>query len=43
MKLAIEQRLARREQVILFVNRRGFTPFLRCSDVGGSRDVHTAA
>jgi primosomal protein N' (replication factor Y) len=34
MKLAIEQRLARREQVILFVNRRGFTPFLRCSKCG---------
>ena len=34
MKLAIEQRLARREQVMLFVNRRGFTPFLRCSKCG---------
>ena len=34
LKLAIEQRLARREQVILFVNRRGFTPFLRCSKCG---------
>jgi len=34
LKLAIEQRLARREQVMLFVNRRGFTPFLRCSKCG---------
>src|SRR5476651_1872209 len=31
LKLAIEQRLARRGQILLFVNRRGFTPFLRCS------------
>jgi primosomal protein N' (replication factor Y) len=34
LKLAIEQRLARREQVMLFVNRRGFTPFLRCGKCG---------
>jgi primosomal protein N' (replication factor Y) len=34
MKLAIEQRLARREQTMLFVNRRGFTPFLRCGTCG---------
>jgi primosomal protein N' (replication factor Y) (superfamily II helicase) len=34
LKLAIEQRLARREQILLFVNRRGFTPFLRCSACG---------
>jgi len=34
LKLAIEQRLARREQIMLFVNRRGFTPFLRCSKCG---------
>ena len=34
LKLAIEQRLARREQTMLFVNRRGFTPFLRCSKCG---------
>ncbi len=34
LKLAIEQRLARREQIILFVNRRGFMPFLRCSKCG---------
>jgi len=34
LKLAIEQRLARREQIMLFVNRRGFTPFLRCSQCG---------
>jgi primosomal protein N' (replication factor Y) len=34
LRLALEQRLARREQTILFVNRRGFTPFLRCSGCG---------
>jgi primosomal protein N' (replication factor Y) (superfamily II helicase) len=34
LKLALEQRLARREQTILFVNRRGFTPFVRCSKCG---------
>jgi len=34
LRLAIEQRLARREQMMLFVNRRGFTPFLRCSKCG---------
>ncbi|MFA5974537.1 MAG: primosomal protein N' [Elusimicrobiota bacterium] len=34
LKLAIEQRLAKREQVMLFVNRRGYTPFLRCSVCG---------
>jgi primosomal protein N' (replication factor Y) len=34
LKLAIEQRLAKREQVILFVNRRGYTPFVRCSKCG---------
>jgi primosomal protein N' (replication factor Y) len=34
LHLALEQRLARREQTLLFVNRRGFTPFLRCSGCG---------
>jgi primosomal protein N' (replication factor Y) (superfamily II helicase) len=34
LHLALEQRLARREQALLFVNRRGFTPFLRCSNCG---------
>ncbi len=29
--LAIEQRLAKHEQVILFLNRRGYAPFLLCS------------
>lgn len=31
---AIRQRLARREQVILFLNRRGYAPFIRCSACG---------
>jgi len=31
---AIEQRLARKEQVILFLNRRGFASFLLCRDCG---------
>ena len=34
LRLAIEQRLARREQAMLFVNRRGYTPFLRCATCG---------
>lgn len=34
LKLALEQRLARREQAMLFVNRRGFTPFMRCGTCG---------
>jgi primosomal protein N' (replication factor Y) len=34
LKLAMENRLARREQIMLFVNRRGFTPFLRCPACG---------
>lgn len=34
LKLAIERRLARREQILLFVNRRGLNPFLRCSKCG---------
>lgn len=34
LRLAIERRLARREQILLFVNRRGFNPFLRCSKCG---------
>ena len=34
LKLGLERRLARREQSILFVNRLGFTPFLRCSNCG---------
>jgi len=34
LHIALEQRLARREQALLFVNRRGFTPFLRCSGCG---------
>jgi len=34
LRFAIEQRLARREQVMLFVNRRGYTPFMRCATCG---------
>jgi primosomal protein N' (replication factor Y) len=34
LRLAIEQRLARHEQIMLFINRRGYTPFLRCSSCG---------
>lgn len=34
LKLALERRLARREQSMLFVNRRGFTPFMRCGTCG---------
>jgi primosomal protein N' (replication factor Y) len=31
---AVEGRLARREQVILFLNRRGFSPFVQCVSCG---------
>ena len=31
---AVEEALKREEQVILFQNRRGFSPFLMCSDCG---------
>lgn len=34
LRFAVEQRLARREQVMLFVNRRGYTPFMRCAACG---------
>jgi len=34
LRLATEQRLARGEQIMLFINRRGYTPFLRCSSCG---------
>lgn len=33
---AISDRLSRREQAILFLNRRGFSPFLLCRDCGFS-------
>lgn len=33
---AIEERLARNEQVILFQNRRGYTPYLECPQCGYS-------
>jgi primosomal protein N' (replication factor Y) len=31
---AIEKRITRREQVILFLNRRGFSPFVQCGSCG---------
>lgn len=31
---AIEQRLANREQVLIFINRRGYAPVLRCNSCG---------
>ncbi len=34
LHFALEQRLARREQSMLFVNRRGYTPFMRCQTCG---------
>lgn len=34
LKLAMEMRLAKRQQIMLFVNRRGYTPFLRCQKCG---------
>ena len=34
LRIAIEQRLARGEQIILFLNRRGFSPSVLCQDCG---------
>jgi primosomal protein N' (replication factor Y) len=34
LTLAVEQALAQRQQVILFQNRRGFSPFLVCGNCG---------
>lgn len=34
LEQAVEQRLDRREQVILLLNRRGYTPILRCISCG---------
>jgi primosomal protein N' (replication factor Y) len=33
---AVGERLARREQIILFLNRRGFSPFVQCSACGAA-------
>jgi len=33
---AIEQTLNKQEQVVLFLNRRGFSPFIICTSCGGS-------
>ncbi|MFI5305147.1 MAG: primosomal protein N', partial [Nitrospiria bacterium] len=37
---AILSRLARKEQVLLYLNRRGFSPFLLCYDCGFSLKCH---
>lgn len=37
MKKAIEDRMNRHEQVIILLNRRGYTPVLRCMDCGEVR------
>lgn len=34
LRLAIEQTIARKEQVILYLNRRGFAPFIVCTRCG---------
>ncbi|MFH1379905.1 MAG: primosomal protein N' [bacterium] len=34
LKNAIRQRIARREQIILFINRRGYAPFFSCGSCG---------
>jgi len=38
LRNAIEDRLAKREQTILFLNRRGFSTSLLCSNCGEARD-----
>ncbi|MFN8671234.1 MAG: primosomal protein N' [Candidatus Sericytochromatia bacterium] len=34
LKLAIEERLTKKEQIILFINRRGFSTFVMCRECG---------
>jgi primosomal protein N' (replication factor Y) (superfamily II helicase) len=34
LKKGIEERLARKDQVILYLNRRGYAPMLRCAECG---------
>jgi primosomal protein N' (replication factor Y) len=36
LRAAVADRLARREQIILFLNRRGFSPFVQCSGCGAA-------
>lgn len=38
LKFAIEDRLAKREQTILFMNRKGYSVLCRCTDCGGELD-----
>jgi primosomal protein N' (replication factor Y) len=38
LREAVEQRLARGEQSLLFINRRGYAPVLRCPDCGWLSD-----
>ena len=38
---AIEQRLAARQQVLLFLNRRGYAPTLQCHDCGWVAECHS--
>jgi primosomal protein N' (replication factor Y) (superfamily II helicase) len=38
LRMAISDRLAKREQTILFLNRRGFSTSLLCSNCGKARD-----
>ena len=34
LELAIEQRLLKKEQIILFINKRGYSSFVQCNDCG---------
>lgn len=43
LKLAIGQRLERREQVILFLNRRGFSPSVVCKSCGAVADCDSCS
>ncbi|WP_300336386.1 primosomal protein N' [Accumulibacter sp.] len=43
MLRAIEQRLARAEQSLLFLNRRGYAPVLACGACGWTSDCHRCA
>ncbi|MGB0523127.1 MAG: replication restart helicase PriA [Flammeovirgaceae bacterium] len=39
----IENRLAQKEQIILFQNRRGYAPYITCEDCGWTPECHQCA
>jgi len=43
LRLAIAETLSRGEQVIIFLNRRGFSSFVQCTDCGHAMECHRCA